>query len=166
MALQELITTSKHSIESKSLALILDEKDHLRHFRKEFSIPSLKKDLSDIIDEESSEIVYLCGNSLGLMPIHTRTLLNQELDVWSSKGVDGHFSHDFDRPWGEFPTLKMLIFLVSIDDHVIKGSAQLVGAKDNEIAILNSLSVNLHLLLVSFYVPTPKRHKILIEVKN
>jgi len=73
--------------------------------------------------------------------------------VWSKRGVNGHFDHQFGRPW------------VTIDETVKDQSARIVGASALEVAILNSLTVNLHLLLCSFYTPTEKRHKILFEAK-
>jgi len=101
--------------------------------------------------EEDS--IYFCGNSLGLMPRHTRDLINQELDVWASSGVVGHFKHKHNRPW------------ISIEENVVEKMAEIVGAKPIEVAVMNTLTSNLHLLMASFYTPNTKknRKKILIE---
>ncbi|CAG8600358.1 9690_t:CDS:2 [Acaulospora morrowiae] len=133
----------------------LDEHDRLKPLREEFSIPKSK----DVVTEGTSktkpneEVVYFCGNSLGLMPKRVRQLLSQELDVWATAGVVGHFNHKFDRPW------------ISIDEAVVEKTAEIVGAKPIEIAIMNTLTSNLHLLMASFYTPTKSRNKILIEAK-
>ena len=93
--------------------------------------------------------IYLCGNSLGLQPKRTKQYINDLLDDWKNLGVKGH--HE-----GEYPWLAYHKFL-------IKGFADLVGAKEAEVVPMNTLTVNLHLLMVSFYRPTKKRYKILIE---
>ena len=121
-----------------------DLKDPLQSLRSEFCFPSIVP---------GKEVVYLCGNSLGLLPKQTKTLLNEELDVWGAKGVYGHFEHPYNRPW------------VDIDAHVIHESARIVGALDEEVAIMNSLTANLHFLMIRFYKPTSKRFKIIMEAK-
>ena len=89
----------------------------------------------------------MCGNSLGLQPKNTSKLLQQELQVWSEKGVHGHFDHSFNRPW------------VSIDDTVVEESARMVGAETKEeVAVMNTLTANLHFLMVSFYKPIGQRY--------
>jgi kynureninase len=118
------------------------------------NFPELNLVIFDETDESSKETaVYLCGNSLGLLPRETPTLLNQELQVWSQKGVHGHFDHPHNRPW------------VSIDDTVLQGMSKIVGAKENEVVVMNTLTGNLHFLMVSFYRPMGKRTKILMESK-
>lgn len=97
--------------------------------------------------------VYLCGNSLGLQPKLTETLIKQELQVWQERGVQGHFDHPYNRPW------------VRVDDYVRPQMASIVGAQVKEVVVMNSLTVNLHLLLVSFYKPTKTRFKIIMEAK-
>ncbi|KAJ3277160.1 hypothetical protein HDV01_000212 [Terramyces sp. JEL0728] len=123
-------------------------------YRDEFHIPKVgaitRNSLHPLKDQEG---VYMCGNSLGLQPKRTRELLNQELDVWQEVGVDGHFDHRLGRPWAK------------IDDLVNESSAKIVGAKVDEVAIMNSLTVNVHLMMVPFYTPTPKKYKILMEAK-
>ncbi|KAI3651341.1 hypothetical protein MP228_004822 [Amoeboaphelidium protococcarum] len=172
--LQHLANQSQLDISSKEFAQYLDEKDQLKEYRQQFSIPLASNvqgkphDPDASVDQNTrstspnrlavngnlnkdSECIYLCGNSLGLQPKQTRRLLNEELDVWDEMGVHGHFNHRHQRPW------------VSIDDHVTSAMAKVVGCKDSEVAVANSLTVNLHLLMVSFYRPTATRYKILIE---
>lgn len=118
-----------------SQAEILDRKwSHVTR-REEFLVPENK--------------LYLCGNSLGLQPKQTRELINEELDKWANYAVDGHFTGK--RPWFE------------IESFLVDKMARLVGAKSTEIAVMNSLSANVHLLMVPFYRPTAKKFKILIE---
>lgn len=96
-----------------------------------------------------SEAAYMAGNSLGLQPRATRTELLEELDDWSTLAVEGHTQSR--RPW------------VSYHELLREPAARLVGAKPREVVMMNSLTVNLHLLMASFYRPTPERHRILIE---
>ncbi|KAJ1561118.1 hypothetical protein HK405_004877 [Cladochytrium tenue] len=97
--------------------------------------------------------VYMIGNSLGPMPRGVRTLLNEELNAWAERGVISHFDHPHDRPW------------VTVDDGVTPESARIVGALPSEVALMNSLTANLHFLLVAFYRPTPARFKLLVEAR-
>lgn len=121
----------------------LDEKDNLKHFRDEFLIPKSKN---------GQDIIYFCGNSLGLLSKKSKELIDEELQVWGTKGVEGHFSHPFNRPW------------VNIDQLTHESFSKLVGAAQKaEISVLNSLTVNLHLLLISFFRPTKRRFKIMFE---
>ena len=126
----------KHEITDPSLPGILEDKCGIPHYRAEYIIP---------------QKVYLCGNSLGLLPAKTQELIAEELQVWGEKGVHGHFDHPYGRPW------------VSVDDLVVDESAKIVGAKRNEVALMNSLTANLHLLMISFYRPAGKRFKIIME---
>ncbi|KAJ1547983.1 hypothetical protein HK096_008000 [Nowakowskiella sp. JEL0078] len=148
---------AEKSIEDHEFAIFLDSNDPLSNLRKDFLIPKFAN-----IVEESSELnsetlnqesVYLCGNSLGLQPKLTKDLLLEELDVWGKSGVNGHFLHEHNRPW------------VSVDANVIPELSKIVGAKEPEVIVMNSLTANLHFLMVSFYTPTKNRHKILIEGK-
>ncbi|MBD3654087.1 kynureninase [Kangiella sp.] len=118
----------------------LDQQDPLKQMREQFHIP--KQDNGD--DE-----IYLCGNSLGLQPKRTQEYLNYELSQWQKLGVKGHFS-------GEFPWMPYHEFLT-------EESAKLVGAKNSEVVCMNSLTANLHFMMVSFYRPNKTRNKILIE---
>jgi kynureninase len=116
-----------------------DEQDSLKNFRSRFLIPQ----------HNGEDAVYLCGNSLGLQPVSAQQYLADQLNTWKNLAVEGWFQGD--DPW--------------LDYHKsITGSiAGVVGARDNEVTIMNSLTVNLHLLMVSFYKPDNKRFKILME---
>lgn len=117
----------------------LDAHDELRSFRNEFLIPQ----------HNSQDAIYLCGNSLGLQPKSAEKYLKAQLNSWKDLAVEGWFQGD--DPW--------LLF-----HHQLKQPlANLVGAKTEEITVMNSLTVNLHLLFVSFYQPNTKRYKILME---
>jgi len=122
------------------LARGLDSKDHLSSFRDLFFIPK---------NESNKEKIYFCGNSLGLQPKATASYIQQELDDWARLGVDGHL--EAKHPW------------LPYHETLTDAMANIVGAKPEEVVVMNSLTVNLHLLLVSFYRPNPKRYKILIE---
>jgi len=123
-----------------NMAKALDAEDPLRKFRDEFLFPKTAK---------GEAYVYLCGNSLGLQPQKTKEYVQQELDDWAKLGVEGHFeAKNAWLPYHEFLTEPL---------------ARLVGAKPLEVVAMNSLTVNLHLLMVSFYRPTKSRYKILIE---
>eukprot|EP00048_Salpingoeca_helianthica_P017351 m.236805 g.236805 ORF g.236805 m.236805 type:complete len:444 (-) comp20783_c0_seq1:25-1356(-) len=140
------------TLTSPEFAAYLDAKDELRVFREKFLIP--QKHMLPGGDPASTEdCVYFCGNSLGLQPKETRVLVCEELDKWARRGVIGHMD-DSPRPW------------VSIDQTVVGKAATVVGALREEVAIMNSLTVNLHLLMVPFYTPTASRFKILIEGRS
>jgi len=118
----------------------LDQKDPLSSFGLEFEIPK---------DVKGNKLIYLCGNSLGLQPKQTKEYISQELEHWAKWGVDGHTKgKNAWLPYHELLTHQM---------------AQVVGAKDHEVVVMNTLTVNLHLMMVSFYQPTKSRHKIIIE---
>ncbi|XP_059708299.1 kynureninase isoform X2 [Haemorhous mexicanus] len=137
----------------KKLAFHLDEKDELKHLRECFCVPKVKDlpptDLTLVNGEESC--VYFIGNSLGLQPRKVKTYLDEELDKWARTGVHGHFNGK--RPWA------------LADECILDLMAELVGAKRQEIALMNGLTVNLHLLMLSFFKPTPRRYKILLEAR-
>ena len=118
----------------------LDAKDELRKYREEFHIP---------LQKNGEEHIYMCGNSLGLQPKRTKEFLNQELEDWASFGVEGHFHAK--NPWMPY------------HEFLSESYAKIVGAKPTEVVAMNTLTVNLHLMMVSFYRPTEKRHKIIIE---
>ncbi|MDR3388936.1 MAG: kynureninase [Rudaea sp.] len=120
-------------------ALARDAADALASFRGEFLIPA----------HGNSEQIYLCGNSLGLQPRTTRQAVLDELDDWARFAVEAHFRGK--HPWMPYHEL--------VRDHL----AELVGAQPGEVVAMNSLSVNLHLMMASFYRPTPQRNAILIE---
>lgn len=117
-----------------------DAQDPLASFRNKFHIPK---------NNEGENLIYLCGNSLGLQPKLTADYLQEELDAWAQLGVDGHTEgkHPW-LPYHEFLTEKM---------------ADVVGAKPAEVVVMNTLTVNLHLMMVSFYRPTKTRYKIVVE---
>ncbi len=123
-----------------NLAERLDNEDTLKHYRSRFFIPK---------DENGNDVIYLCGNSLGLQPKTVRSYVEQELEDWARLGVEGHFQAK--NPWMPYHEL------------LTEQTARLVGAKPIEVVVMNTLTVNLHLMLVSFYRPTTRRHKIVIE---
>lgn len=120
-------------------ALALDAADHLASFRDEFHIPR----------EHGREQAYFCGNSLGLQPKAVRAALTDELDDWRDLAVEAHFKGK--HPWMPYHGF--------VRDHL----AEVVGALPSEVVAMNSLTVNLHLMMVSFYRPTAERNAILIE---
>lgn len=128
---------AKHT---KEFARQLDEEDQLGSYRSEFHIPR---------DENGKALIYLCGNSLGLQPKQTKTYLEQELLDWAQLGVEGHVKAK--NPWMPY------------HEFLSEGYAKIVGAKPSEVIAMNSLTVNLHLMMVSFYRPTAKKYKIIIE---
>lgn len=124
-----------------AFALSQDEKDELSAYREEFFIPK----------HNGKPVLYFTGNSLGLQPKAAKEALEVELEDWAKYGVDGHF--DARNPW------------FSYHERFTEQSAELVGAKPIEVVVMNGLTVNLHLLLVSFYRPQGKRVKIICEKK-
>ncbi|GJQ11851.1 hypothetical protein GpartN1_g3642.t1 [Galdieria partita] len=131
------------------LATKLDEQDNLASFREEFYIPSLGEEQPSPFDEQQKPKIYLCSNSLGLQPKHTEKKLLNHLETWKNRAVGGHFFGT--EAWA------------SIEDVPIPYLAKVVGALPSEVTCMNSLTVNLHLFLLAFYRPTPRKHKILIE---
>jgi kynureninase len=117
-----------------------DAVDPLRHFRSEFHIPRRP---------DGSEVIYFCGNSLGLQPKAARAFVEEELDAWARLGVEGHFQAH--SPW------------YSYHETLRDAGARLVGAKPGEVVFMNSLTVNLHLMLAGFYCPTTVRCDILVD---
>ena len=124
---------------SLSFARKLDKSDPLRAFRNKFHMPTLN----------GNPAIYLTGNSLGLQPKAVREIVNEELDDWARLGVEGHVHAR--RPWVEYHKFTK------------KALAAIAGAKTSEVVAMNQLTVNLHLLMVSFYRPSGKRFKILAE---
>lgn len=122
------------------LAQQLDREDPLAALRSDFHIPKA---------DDGQPQIYFVGNSLGLQPKRTAQYINDELNRWSELGVRGHFSGPFPwMPYHEFLTDSM---------------AKIVGAQADEVVMMNSLTVNLHLMMSTFYRPTTTRNKILIE---
>ena len=117
-----------------------DKLDELSSFRNQFHIPK---------DKNGNELIYMTGNSLGLQPKSTRDYINQELEDWANLGVEGHT--DAKNPWLRY------------HEYLTESMADIVGAKPIEVVVMNTLTTNLHLMMVSFYQPTKTRYKILIE---
>jgi kynureninase len=125
---------------SLEYARACDASDPLRGFRSRFGLPR---------DQRGEPLVYLCGHSLGLMPLAAREEIAQELDDWERLGAIGHESAR--RPW------------IPYHEALRPQLADLVGCREDEVVVMNSLTVNLHLMLASFYRPAGKRRCILIE---
>jgi kynureninase len=123
----------------KDFAVAMDDRDPLRGYRERFLLPK----------HAGSECIYLCGHSLGLQPKTAATYIQQELNDWAQLGVEAHFHAK--NPWMSYHRL------------LTGQTAELIGAKPVEVVAMNSLTVNLHLMMVSFYQPTPRKHKILVE---
>jgi kynureninase len=119
----------------------LDAKDELNDLRNDFYIPQVN----------GKDSIYYTGNSLGLQPKAAKDYIQQELDDWAQYGVEGHF--EARKPWLAYHEM----FATPI--------AKIVGAKPDEVVVMNNLTVNLNLLMVSFYRPTTKRFKIICEAK-
>ena len=130
----------KTDIETVQSAHELDNYDPLSHFRKRFYIPKYNS---------NKPYIYFSGNSLGLQPDTAEKYVMEELIAWKELGVDGHL--DAKRPWLSYHKLLTLY------------SAEIVGALEKEVVVMNSLTVNLHLLMATFYRPKEKRKKILVE---
>nr|HMT10417.1 kynureninase [Ignavibacteria bacterium] len=128
---------------SREFANKMDSSDPLRSFRERFYIPKSK---------EGKDVIYFAGNSLGLQPKTVRSYVEQELADWESLGVEGHLHAK--HPW------------LPYHEFLTENTAMLVGALPEEVVNMNSLTVNLHLMLVSFYRPQKKRFKIMIEANS
>src|ERR1041385_6400816 len=124
----------------ESFAKQLDAEDPLHSFRQSFNLP---------LGKDSKPLIYFAGNSLGLMPKSARQVVEEELDNWANLGVDAH--HASGTPW------------YSYHEALREPTARVVGAKPFEVICMNSLTVNLHLMMATFYRPTKSRFKILME---
>lgn len=129
------------SADWKVVATKLDEGDVLRSFRNQFSIP----------ERNGEQRIYFLGNSLGLQPVSLRSHIDGILDQWSNEGVESFFVGE--KPWSGF------------HNNLLSSLAKITGALPHEISIMNQLTVNIHLMLVSFYRPEGRRRKILMETK-
>ena len=127
-------------INSQEFAQEKDQKDELKSFKTEFLFPK---------HTDGQNVLYLCGNSLGLQPKNAHDALKSELEDWSNWGVEGHFHGK--KPWFHYHKF--------LTDY----SAEVVGAKPIEVVVMNQLTVNLHLLMASFYQPEGQRYKIIME---
>jgi len=134
------VNTSETNISNYKSALELDKNDPLFNFREKFHFPKFNSD---------EAYIYFSGNSLGLQPNSTEKFVKEELEAWRQFASDAHLNSK--RPWFSYHEL--------LTSH----SAKIVGGLDKEVVVMNSLTVNLHLLMASFYRPQGKRKKILIE---
>jgi len=117
-----------------------DAQDELSHFRNKFLLPK---------DGEGNDLIYLSGNSLGLQPTITSEYILKELDDWAKLGVEGHTKAE--HPW------------LPYHEFLSRNMANLIGAKPGEVVMMNTLTTNLHLMMVSFYKPTKTKYKIVVE---
>src|SRR6266568_415470 len=124
----------------ETFACEMDAQDPLRDFREQFYLP---------LGKDGKPLIYFAGNSLGLMPKSARTIVEEELDNWAKLGVDAH--HAAGTPW------------YSYHEALREPTAHLIGAKPVEVICMNSLTVNLHMMMATFYRPTKSRFKILME---
>lgn len=125
---------------SKDFAINLDENDNLRSYQEKFYFP---------LKQNGEKHIYLCGNSLGLQSKNTNDFIQQELEDWKNLGVEGHLHAR--NPW------------LPYHEFLSESYSKIVGAKKSEVVAMNTLSVNLHLMMVSFYLPTKKRFKVIME---
>ena len=126
---------------SREFAQSLDAKDELRKYRDEFCFPHVN----------GKQVIYFTGNSLGLQPKRTKAYVDEVMNDWANLAVEGHFYAD--KPWWDY------------QERFAAPLSEIVGAKPTEVGVMNTLTVNLHLLMVSFYNPTPKKYKIICEEK-
>ena len=119
----------------------LDKQDNLAKYRDEFIFPKVN----------GKDVIYFVGNSLGLQPKRARKYVDEVMDDWANLAVEGHFYAE--KPWWDY------------HERFCQPLSEIVGAKPTEVAVMNTLTVNLHLLMVSFYQPTQKKFKIICEEK-
>lgn len=134
------INEQDHFQASLDYARQQDEQDPLRHYRSQFFMPQ---------DEQGNELVYFCGNSLGPQPKTVPDYIQQELKDWQELAVKGHMGAQ--NPWFYYHHFTQ------------KQAANVVGAKPEEVVMMNTLSVNLHLMMVSFYQPKSQKYKVVVE---
>ena len=126
---------------TKSFAQQCDQEDKLYKYQEEFIFPKVK----------GEKVIYFTGNSLGLQPKRTKAYVDEVMNDWANLAVEGHFYAD--KPWWDY------------HERFANPLSKVVGALPEEITVMNTLTVNLHLMMVSFYNPTPKRYKIICESK-
>ena len=126
---------------TREFAQQLDTQDELQHYRNEFLFPQ----------HNGKNVIYFTGNSLGLQPKRTKKYVDEVMNDWSNMAVEGHFYAE--KPWWDY------------HERFANPLSKLVGAKPSEVTVMNTLTVNLHLLMVSFYRPTKTRYKIICEEK-
>ncbi|MGG7034114.1 MAG: kynureninase [Flavobacterium sp.] len=126
---------------TREFAQQLDAQDQMRKYRDEFIFPKVN----------DKQVIYFVGNSLGLQPKRTQSYVDEVMNDWANLAVEGHFYAE--KPWWDY------------HERFANPLSKIVGAKPSEITVMNTLTVNLHLMMVSFYRPTAKRYKILCEAK-
>jgi kynureninase len=126
---------------TREFAQNLDTQDELKSYRSEFIFPQ----------HNGKDVIYFTGNSLGLQPKRTKKYVDDVMNDWANLAVEGHFYAE--KPWWDY------------QERFAAPLSKIVGAKPSEVAVMNTLTVNLHLLMVSFYRPTPTRFKIICEEK-
>jgi kynureninase len=126
---------------TREYAQQLDAEDKISHYRDEFLFPEVN----------GKQVIYFTGNSLGLQPKRTKAYVDEVMHDWAKYAVEGHFYAD--KPWWDY------------HERFAEPLSKVVGALPSEVTVMNTLTVNLHLLMVSFYRPTKKRYKILCEEK-
>lgn len=126
---------------SREFAQQLDAQDELKHYRNEFIFPQ----------HHGKNVIYFTGNSLGLQPKRTQKYVNDVMNDWANLAVEGHFFAE--KPWWDY------------HERFAEPLSKIVGALPSEVTVMNTLTINLHLLMVSFYRPTKKRFKIICEEK-
>jgi kynureninase len=126
---------------TKEFAQELDSQDKLNKYRDEFIFPKVN----------GKKVIYFTGNSLGLQPKRTKAYVDEVMDDWANLAVEGHFYAE--KPWWDY------------HERFAEPLGKIVGALASEVTVMNTLTVNLHLLMVSFYRPTKSRYKIICEEK-
>ncbi len=126
---------------TREFAQQLDAQDELKHYRNEFIFPQ----------QNGKDVIYFTGNSLGLQPKRAKDFVNEVMNDWATHAVEGHFY--VDKPWWDY------------HERFAQPLSKIVGAQPSEVTVMNTLTVNLHLLMVSFYRPTKTRYKIICEEK-
>ncbi len=126
---------------TREFAQQLDAQDELKHYRNEFIFPQ----------HNGKDVIYFTGNSLGLQPKRAKDFVNEVMNDWATHAVEGHFY--VDKPWWDY------------HERFAQPLSKIVGAQPSEVTVMNTLTVNLHLLMVSFYRPTKTRYKIICEEK-
>ncbi|AWG25176.1 kynureninase [Flavobacterium kingsejongi] len=126
---------------TREFAQQLDSEDQLKHYREEFLFPQVN----------GKQVIYFTGNSLGLQPKRAKKYVDEVMNDWANLAVEGHFYAE--KPWWDY------------QERFAKPLSKIVGALPAEVTVMNTLTVNLHLMMVSFYRPTAKRYKIICESK-
>ena len=126
---------------TREFAQSLDAQDELKSYRNEFHFPKVN----------GKQVIYFTGNSLGLQPKRSKKYIDEIMADWANLAVEGHFYAD--KPWWDY------------HERFAAPLSEIVGAKPTEVTVMNTLTVNLHLLMVSFYRPTQKKFKIICEEK-